>query len=249
MFYKTVGDKVVVAEDVEVIYYVPEKYFDTKVAITIGERIDVMGVFMYGLYNKSGKQLSLKLFNCPTMITCKPSVVTKESKFHLEGTSEPSAYRLLHFSKGDELICSINIPQDVDNVEKFTNLLMRSNLPETIPYDKLHEIMLKNAELNGFNYKISPQIIGIVVSELCRDPKDLSHPFRFSSMEDMCGYKAISILQIPKYTSAYTAITSENADEAIAAAMTVKSNTVSPLEKMMMESVEDIKHDDPEEYE
>jgi hypothetical protein len=48
-------------------------------------------------------------------------------------------------------------------------------------------------------------------------------------------YKAIPMTKIPKYISPYTAVTSENADEAVAAAMTLKSNTESPLEKVMMQ--------------
>jgi hypothetical protein len=238
MFYKKDGDKVVFTGEGEAIYYVPEKYFNISAAETIGEVINVMGVFSYGLYDKNGKQLALKPFKCPTMIQCKPSSITKEPKFHLQGTSEPAAYRFLHFKDGDELICSTRVPKDIDNVEKFTTLLMRANLPETIPYDELHEYILQNAELNGFSYKISPQIIGLLISELCRSKADLSKPFRFSEMKNMTDYKAISILQVPKYTSPYTAITSENADEAIAAAMTVKSNTSSPLEKIMMESAD-----------
>ncbi len=236
MFYKRVQDKLIFTGDGTLIYYVPEKFFNINAASAIGEYIELMGVFSYGLYDKNGKQLSLKPFKCPTMIRCKPSSITKESKFHLQGTSEEAAYRFLHFKNGDELICSLKEPKDVDNVEKFTTLLMRANLPETIPYNELHEYILENAELNGFNYKISPQIIGILISELCRSKSDLSKPFRFSDMKSMTDYKAISILQVPKYTSPYTAITSENADEAIAAAMTVKSNISSPLEKIMMES-------------
>jgi hypothetical protein len=44
------------------------------------------------------------------------------------------------------------------------------------------------------------------------------------------------ITKVPKYTSPYTAITSENADEAVAAALTIKSNADSPLEKIVMET-------------
>ena len=50
----------------------------------------------------------------------------------------------------------------------------------------------------------------------------------------MTAYKAVPITQIPKYISAYTAVTSENADEAIASAIENKSHTESPLEKVMM---------------
>lgn len=233
-FFKQDNEKVIFNGDGELIYYVPEKYFDVNAAVAIGELIEIMGIFTYGLYNNAGKQIKLDRFKCPTIIQCKPSSITKEPNLQLMGTKEAKPYRLFHFKKGDELICNINIPKDIINVEKFVNLLIRSNLPENIPYNELHEYIIKNAELNGFNYKVSAQIIGIIVSELCRDPKDLSNPFRLSEMKDMLDYKAISIVKVPKYTSPYTAITSENPDEAIAAAMITNGKTESPLEKVMM---------------
>jgi hypothetical protein len=233
-FIKQDNEKTIFNDDGEMIYYIPEKYFDINVAITIGEIIETLGIFTYGLYNSAGKQLKLERFKCPTTIQCKPSSITKEPALHLIGTKEESAYRLLHFKKGDELICNINIPKDIVNVEKFVTLLTGGNLPDNIPYNEIHEYVIKNASLNGFNYKVSAQIIGILISELYRDRKDLSKPFRLSGMKDMLDYKAISIKKVPKYTSPYTAITSENADEAIASAMTTKGTTKSPLEKVMM---------------
>ena len=234
-FYKEENDKLIFTGDGELIYYVPEKYFDINIANQIGESINVMGIFSYGLFDKAGKKQKVDRFKCPTMIACKPSFVTKEPKYHLEGTKDVQAYRLFHFKKDDELICNTNIPMDIENVEKFMSLLIRANLPESIPYNELYDYIIKNAEYNGFNYKVSGQIIGVLISELCRDPKDLSRPFRLTSMNDMNDYKAISITKVPKYTSPYTSITSENADEAIAAAMTTKGTAESPLENIMMD--------------
>jgi len=233
-FFRQDKEKVIFIGDGELIYYIPEKYFDNSVAYNIGEVIETIGVFSYGLFDGKGKRVKIDRFKCPTVFQCKPSSITKEPDLQLIGSKESKAYRLLHFKKGDELICNTHVPKDITNVEKFMNLLVRANLPETIPYDEIHEYILANAELNGFNYKVSGQIIGILVSELYRDPSDLSKPFRLSNSTDMLDYKAIPILKVPKYTSPYTAITSENADEAIAAAMTTKGKTDSPLEKVMM---------------
>lgn len=235
-FFKTDKDKLIFTGDGELIYYIPENFFTINAAMIFGEKVKFIGICSYGLYDKNGKEVLFKQLKAPTMIECIPSSISKESNLHLKGTHEAKAYRLLHFKKNDELICSLKVAQDVENVEKFSTMLTRANLPETIPYNELHNYMLENARLNGFNYKVSPQLMGMLISELCRDPEDLSRPFRYTDMKNMNAYKAISILQVPKYTSPYTAITSENGDEAIAAAMTVKSNTVSPLEKIMMES-------------
>ena len=94
--------------------------------------------------------------------------------------------------------------------------------------------MDRNAQINGVKYNLNYQMYGIPISEICRDPKDLSKPFRLSKETDSTAYKAIPITQIPKYVSPYTSITSENADEAIASAIISKNHTDSPLEKVMM---------------
>jgi hypothetical protein len=235
-YYKVENSKVIFTGDGELIYFVPEKYFDCGAATVIGELVESMGIFSYGLYDKNGKQLKIARFKCPTMFECRPSSISKEKGFQLINSKTAKDYRLLHFKKGDELICNTNIPKDVENVEKFVNLLIGGHLPDDIPYNEVHEYIIKNAELNGFNYKVSGQTFGILVGVIYRSMKDLSVPYRNSDYDkNMLDYKAISIKEVPKYTSPYTAITSENADEAIAAAMTMtKSSGDSPLEKVMM---------------
>ena len=233
-FFKTVNDKVIFSGEGELIYYVPEKYFDIKAAETVGERINVIGMFTYAVFDKSGKRVLIKPFNCPTMIECIPNSVSKESNYLLEGTKESKAYRLLHFKNGDELICSTKVPVDIAVLEKFVDIFKGGNLPENIPYDKIQDYVLKNAELCKFDYKVSAQVIGMIISEIYRYDKDLTKPFRIANTDDMLAYKAISVDKVPKYTSAFTAITSDNADEAIAAAMTTKGHGDSPLEKIVM---------------
>ena len=233
-FLKDDGKKVTFIGDGELIYYIPEKYFETGAASIIGEFIETIGIFTYAVFDKSGKKVVLKPFKWPTMIRCKYSEMSKEPNYHLEGTSEPMAYRLLHFKKDDELVCDVNIAKDFSNLKLFINLFIRANMPDNIPYDKIHEYVIENANLNNFDYKVSGQIIGMLISEIYRDAKDLSRPFRLSGMNDMLSYKAISIDKVPKYTSAFIAVTSDNADEAIAAAITNGGNGVSPLEKIMM---------------
>ena len=121
-FFKTVNDKVIFTGDGELIYYVPEKYFEIKAAEVIGEKIRAIGMFSYAVYDKSGKKLTLKPFNCPTMFECIPNSVSKESSYLLEGTKEAKAYRLLHFKNGDELICTTKVPVDISVLEKFVDI-------------------------------------------------------------------------------------------------------------------------------
>lgn len=234
MFFKTEGSKIIFNGDGELIYYVPEKYFEIKAAETVGERTEVMGIFMYAVFDKNGKRIAYKPFNCPTMIECIPNDMTKESNYLLDGTKTPKDYRLLHFKNGDELICSIDLPVDFAVLEKFVDIFKSGNLPEYIPYDEVQNYILKNADLCKFDYKVSAQVMGMIISKIYRSDKDLSKPFRTVATDDMLAYKTISIEKVPKYTSPFASITSDNADEAIAAALTMTNNEESPLEKIMM---------------
>lgn len=232
-FLKKDGDKILFNGSGELVYYVPEKYFETSQATIYGDTIEVMGVFDYDVFESNGKHRGMKNFYYPTTIQCKPSSTEKVSEFAITKDIKMD-YRLLKFKKDDEVISNINIPKAIGNAEKFINLLISGNLPPTIPYNKLHEYINYNAELNGFGYGMTAQMLGVIVSELCRDKNDLTRPFRLTDMKDQLAYTMVSIKMLPKFISPYVAITSENADESIANAMMNKTGAVSPLEKVMM---------------
>ena len=233
-FLKKDGERILFNQEGELIYYVPESYFTKDIAEINGEYVTLLGILDYAIFDTNGKTKGLKRFNCPTMFMCKPNSIEKLKNVKLTKYIEAKDYRILKFKKGDEVISSIHVPEMASNAETFFRLLMTGDLPTTIPYDKLHEYFPNNVRMNGGDYGLNMQMYGIIVSELCRDPKDLSRPFRVTKSTNMTDYKSMPILQIPKYVSPYTSITSENADEAIANAIINKSKTDSPLEKVMM---------------
>jgi len=52
---------------------------------------------------------------------------------------------------------------------------------------------------------------------------------------DMHGYKSIAIKEVPKYVSPFTAITSENWNEAIISSINMDNKEIyTPMEKIMM---------------
>jgi hypothetical protein len=94
-------------------------------------------------------------------------------------------------------------------------------------------------ELNGSSYELNMQLFGIMVSESCRDPKDLTKPFRLSKSNNMTDYAQVSIKSLPNYQSPYVAITSENFDESLMASVLLSDKNESdlpttPLEKVLM---------------
>ena len=171
-FFKTVGDKVIFSGDGELIYYVPEKYFEVKAAETVGEKINMLGMCTYAVFDKTGKKITLKPLKCETMIQCIPSSITKESNYLLEGTKEPKAYRLLHFKNGDELICSTKVPVDIAVLEKFVDIFKGGNLPENIPYNQIQDYVLKSGEIAQVNLIDSSKVVNKVNKPHVRSKKE-----------------------------------------------------------------------------
>lgn len=234
-------------DESELLFYIPEVFFDdstkSPIARIDGEYVSCLGLFNYTTISKSGVLGKFKLFNFPTMILCKPYEIEKVRNISLGDEIAPDDYRILRFRFGDEVISQIHVPQLADNVEIFYKIaVISSKIPNTVAYDTGWNLFLTNAELNGINYKLSAQLFGILWSELCRDPSDISKPFRLSKDIDQkkfYSYKPISIKMTPKYISPYTAIISEGFDEGIMAADILstkpdKDILNSPLEKIVM---------------
>lgn len=241
-FLKQDGDKLIFKGPGELIYYIPEQYFSnskTSVGVVIGSYISTLGIFDWALVDENGKVSKAHPFKFPTIILCEPDSMESVKDLSLNGLA-PKDYRVLHFKPGNEAISDINIPKIIDNVETiFKAMIYVSNkMPPTIPYNKIHEYLPENMELNAGGYGINMQLFGILFSELCRDPSDISKPFRLSKQinNSMFGYKSISIKEKPKFDSPYTALGSENWDEAVLAAIdlsTKDSTVVSPLERIV----------------
>ena len=236
-FLRRDGDALLYNGDGELVFYVPEVYFNTNnIALVIGSYISMLGICNYALLDKDGKiRGEVKEFHFPTIMLCKPSEVEKVKNYQVTKNTDAIDYRILHFKDGDEVVTSVKVPQIIDNVEVFFSMfLITGKIPTTISYDKIHEYFKENINLNGSDYEMNMQMFGLVVSEICRDPRDLSRPFRLSDMSNMHGYRPISVKEIPNYISPYVAITSENFDESLMAAITTKEDKYSPLEKVLM---------------
>lgn len=230
-FLKRDGESLLFNIPGELIYYVPEVYFEKDIAEIVGEFVRLLGVFDYAIFDENGKPTTgLKPFNFPTMFLCSPYVIEKAKAVQLTKYSEPQDYRLLKFKKDNKVVVSVKVPQSIANAEEFFRLFKTGKLPTTIPYDELHKYFIENIKLNGENYGISIQEFGMIISEVCRDPKNKQKLFRHTDIKDMTNYTTINIKQIPQMVSAFTSITSENWDEAVVNAIINKNDKYSPLE-------------------
>lgn len=218
----------------ELVFYVPEKYFDKKYAVMNGEYITLLGIFNYALFDENGKSRGLKTFNLPTGFMTKPYDIESKKKLKLTKNSKEEDYKLLKYKKGDIVIVSTLVPEIIDNAEDFFRMFIYGDLPNTIKYTDLPMYFKKNLNLNDGDYGISMQLFGIIVAEQCRDLNDITKLFRYTDMKDQTAYQLIDIKQAPKYVSPYSAFTSENFDDSIVNAVLNKNTKYSsPMEKLL----------------
>lgn len=235
-FLKKEKDKVLFNDsNKELIYYIPESYFDSKAAVIIGEYVTLMGIFSYTLSDiKTNKNNGLHNFNFQSVFICKPTEIEKVKKIKLTKYSSIEDYRLLKFRKDSEPISSTKVPIGVANAETFFKMFIYSRLPNTIPNDELPDYFINNIHINGADYNISIQMIGALIRETSRCINDPSKLFAYTDMKDMHNYQLIPLLSLPKLVSPFNAITSENWDQAVVGAIQNKNEVNSPMEKLLM---------------
>ncbi len=232
-FLKQSGDSILFKSDGELYFYIPEKYFDLKVAEYQGDCISLLGIFSYAL-KENNKMSTLRQFNYPTRFVTKPYKVEKLKSVKLIKESKPEDYRVLCYKKDDVVIVDIHVPVDMDNAEDLINLfIIGGHISNTIPYDKIQNYFIDNISYNDNDYDISLQLFGIVIGELCRSTKDVSKPFRLTGSTNMHDYKSISIIDIARLVSPYSAISSNNFNQALVYASVNKNKITSPLERVL----------------
>lgn len=245
-FAKRDGDALLFDQDGILEYYIPEDYFGAgkSTSATIeGSYVRLMGSFNYRITNDKGVQGKLMTFNFPTMFLCRPNKVEKKKNLKLEKDLDASDYRILTFAKGDQLITRCHVEQNIDNVSEMFRLhIQTGRIPNTIPYDTLYQYPFECMALNSSSYSVHAQAMGLIYSKICRDPEDVSKPFRLSKLanKQMTGYTPISIKEASKYISPFVSLTSENMDESIMSAVLMsdeekngKPHKESPLERVM----------------
>ncbi len=229
------GDSVLYNGDGYFAFFIPESFFDGKnsaKAIIQGELVNVFGILDYQLFTADGKPDGpVRCFKFPTIFLTKPTSIEKLRNAKLASWAKSMDYRVLKYEKGAQIIVSTKVPQDLQNVEFFYNIFTYGKLPVTIPYEDGYTYLLENIELAGESYGISAQLLGVVWSEMCRDHNDLEKAYRNSKCEH---YTTINIRDIPKFISPYSAITSENWDEAVVNAIENKNEKDIPMEKILM---------------
>ena len=239
-FLKVKEETVYYSGENELLFFVPEIFFDRKVAIIDGVYVELLGILNYAVNVKPDTTISpknIRRFYFPSRFVTKPGRIEKVKNFALT-PNYTADFRIFHYTNNgeDEVIVSTKVPQNIDNVEDLFRLFVDTgHIPKSISYDNLYEYLIDSMTINGGSYKLQAQLFGVLVSELCRDPQDINKPFRLGTAidKDRYSYTPISIKEVPRLVSPFTSITSENFDNAVVSAIMNQNNTPTPLEKIL----------------
>ena len=233
-YLKKDGDSIVFDGKGSLKMYIPQKQFDLNIATFSGKICNYFGIVPHCVEDEHGKKSKLHKINCPTLLQCVPTSTEVIRDVKLTKYSHNQDYKILVFEKGAKVILSTSVPKDVANAEKLINLfIITGNIPDTIPYDQIQDYIEENMKLNGNSYNVPLQLWGVIVSECCRSRKDQAVPFRLSGSKDMYDYESISVKNVSKMVSAFSAFQSENFDDSVIHAMTNSNAITSPLEKVL----------------
>lgn len=235
IFLKKDGNSIVYSGNGTFVLFVPTFFFTKKYAEFIGDNISLFGVLDYAIYDDKGNvEKTLTNFNLPTVFLTRPSITETKRDIRLTKNSKPQDYMLFKYTNGDPIIVSYKVPQSIENVEILFKMMISGDMPNTIPYDKIHDYWEYSMALNGSKFGVSAQIFGIFSSEIFRKNDDKMIPFRLSGEKDMTKYQPISVKMIPNLVTPFTAFVSENWDESMIYASMNNNKKDIPLEKILM---------------
>ena len=193
----------------------PEKFIDHQIAEIVGKDVKILGLIEIKVYDTEEdveKNHSRNVFfkHIGMIITCPSSITDVRHK------GEDDKYINLTYKQGDAFIQNVNITQDSKVASIVLDLMTSGYFPNVIPYDEIAQYWSDASAYNGVGLSaMSQSSIELIVSELCRDPKNLSRSFRHKIAEDphtdKMRWKMINIKLLPRYSSVFSSITSGDA--------------------------------------
>ena len=193
---------------------IPQDYFDKNIAEMIGKDINMFGLFEIKVYDANVEEDDIDehtefktyFFKHKGMINCSPSSI-KEKR----DPSTGEKIMTLVFRNGDKFIKNTVIAVNNAVASTMFNLMTLGYLPPIFPYEDIAQYW---SDVNAFNGvkigSMSQASIELIVSELARDPRNLSRTFRAKLRDNpninRNGWKLINVREIPKYTSVFASI-------------------------------------------
>lgn len=218
-----------------------DKETASAVAIQYGEGFKLVGLFNIRFFESEDvprTSVKLRTFSYPNMIMTYPSDFSIE-RLALREYDRPEPYVVMKYQMGDVIMMAEEV-QQVSNCTKFLNMITRGKIPSTIPYDRFENIWQKNFEINAFNPQVPSVVLQLIWSEMCRDPEDMSRPFRMvygKGNADPTSYLETNMNNVAAATSVFSALSFERSKEKLASSinmsLTGQEQRKSPVEEVL----------------
>lgn len=222
--------------------YIPQKYFDKKIATMYGDHVESLGFIMYKYYNKSSddKPSKIDVLNLPTFVTFYPNYTSANVIDRIYPDSDEAKYTIMTFEAGSKILL-LNTIQSLDNVSKFLDTLIGGDLDNNIPYDKITNAWLENLLVNDRSLGIPYSIMSMIVSELYRYKKDRKISFAQALNKypniGMRDYIVINFRELCGNSSVLAGLAFEDMNQMLDMSLNMtsdkKEQSISPLEKML----------------
>lgn len=187
--------------------YVPQYYFDVKLAVQDGDLFDLFFIVKYRLFHKETNDVSkipVYDFMIPSMFLTRPDEV-QTAEMDLYGTVEK--FSIFTYYINGEIMHNRDIVKNSTSVERYINLLNDGKI--RVPYGKVNEITNKVQKSHDVKLNVPQPIQQLVISEVYRDKNDLSIPARLvasSKDKDNDKLRGVNMRENSAFTSTFAGV-------------------------------------------
>jgi hypothetical protein len=220
---------------------IPQDYFDHNIAEIVGKEVDMFGLFNILVWETpdiEDETPKKYFYKFKSRIRTVPSSI-EEGKRNEEGAKQT----ILHYNEGATFIVTVNLQKSIDVARQMLDIMTWGYLPNIIPYEEIAAYWTDVNIYNGVNLDTMSQIsIEMMVATLCRDPDDLSRPFRHRLRDDPKidhhAWKILNIKRLPRYSDTWSSLISGdprgNLVSVISRQRQGKKQRESPIEKAVL---------------
>lgn len=212
-----------------------ETYYFNNINSYDDDKVNVYGLFPFKIFKSEGDTKGvLSSLIMPVKITMIPTSHRKES-LCVDGFHTLD-YVVLTFNKDDVFIESLNVIQDIENVEKLMDLFLKSKIPYGIKYDDIQSVFPICFRINGQKMGGSPMLFEAMISQFYRDPNNLDVLFRKANIKNPYNYTKVSHLDVVMDNQS-NALSYQDTDQmlirSIAKTKLKKEDNYTPVEEFM----------------
>lgn len=232
-----IKDNKILYNGVKMEAFIPPDFFKRRYIEEIGSSYFLFGIFETFHYEnedddrskaqRASLQYPLKFYTYPDS--------THKEKIDI-GDGE-QVYTILTYYRNSVLFDNVNLIKSADNVEYFTDLLMKGKL-DMIEYSDISRMFQLCKHYNGIDLAVPASYEEVIVAEFYRDPKDVTRSARFVANMDDFYAKGINEREKVSFTSTFAALTFEDKMSMLTSCINAKNENrqevVSDIEKVSL---------------